>query len=87
MDDVTVSSKELRFCRCFLHAEDAEIQVDDDCNELVDVDVDVVIERRVQNRKAWRDRVDLVDRFGKSLLAPLKVQEETVAAKAKHAGV
>jgi len=65
-----------------LHAEDAEIQVNDDRNELVDVDVDVVIKRCVQNRKAWRDRVDLVDRFGKSLLAPLKVQEETVAAKA-----
>jgi len=49
--------------------------------------VDDVIERCVQNREARRDRVDLFDRFGKSLLAPLKVQEEAVAAKAKHAGV
>jgi len=42
MDDISIRREVSLFSRFFLHAEDAEEEVDDDCDEFEDIDVNVV---------------------------------------------
>jgi len=81
VNDISIGREVLHSCVLLLHAEDAEEEIDDDCNEFKNIDVEAVRGWEIQIRDCWCEGI------GTSELTPLECKEEAVTSKAMRAGI
>ena len=87
MENIAIASEILESGVFFLHAENAEKQIDNDRNKFEDIDVNVIIyQQRIYALEIRRDCEDflIVQKCGKP---PLEIKEVAEAAKALKACV